>query len=149
MFLFNQQATQNPDYNSYPDTQIIISLKKNNFFSHQEQLMCILSFKRQNQALVRRFKTKPVQYFLSHISIATELQIELKKQCYITHSFFLDSKRQSLNRWRYTGLVGNLSFDPEMLIIWVSTSRSSPCFTSQRDWEMRGKIYKERKYNAL
>lgn len=35
----------------------------------------------------------------------------------ITHSFLLDSSRQSLNRWRYTGLVGNLSFDPEMLIV--------------------------------
>lgn len=35
----------------------------------------------------------------------------------ITHSFLLESRRQSLNRWRYTGLVGNLSFDPEILII--------------------------------
>lgn len=35
----------------------------------------------------------------------------------LTHSFLLDSRRQSLNRWRYTGLVGNLSFEPEMLII--------------------------------
>lgn len=67
----------------------------------------------------------------------------------VTHSFLLDSSRQSLNRWRYTGLVGNLSFDPEMLIVWVSTSRSSPCFTSQRDWEIRGKIYKERKQAPL
>lgn len=50
-----------------------------------------------------------------------------------THSFLLDSSRQSLNRWRYTGLVGNFSFDPEILIVRVSTSRSSPCFTSQRD----------------
>lgn len=60
----------------------------------------------------------------------------------LTHSFLLDSRRQSLNRWRYTGLVGNLSFDPEMFIIWVSTSRSSPCFTSHLDWEIRGNICK-------
>lgn len=51
----------------------------------------------------------------------------------VTHSFLLDSSRQSLNRWRYTGLVGNLSLDPDIVIIWVSTSSSSPCFTSQRD----------------
>ncbi|TNN37738.1 hypothetical protein EYF80_052098 [Liparis tanakae] len=50
-----------------------------------------------------------------------------------THSFLRDSSRQSLNRWRYTGLVGSLSLDPEMLIVCVSTSRRSPCFTSQRD----------------
>lgn len=60
-----------------------------------------------------------------------------------THSFFLDSRRESLKRWRYTGLVGNLSFEPEMFIIWVSTSRSSPCFTSHLDWEIRGNICKE------
>lgn len=51
----------------------------------------------------------------------------------VTHSFLLESSRQSLNRWRYTGLVGNLSLDPDMVIMWVSTSSSSPCFTSQRD----------------
>lgn len=36
---------------------------------------------------------------------------------FFTHSFLLDSRRESLNRWRYTGLVGNLSFEPEMFII--------------------------------
>lgn len=30
-----------------------------------------------------------------------------------------------------------------MFIIWVSTSRSSPCFTSHLDWEIRGNIFKE------
>lgn len=62
---------------------------------------------------------------------------------FFTHSFLLDSRRESLNRWRYTGLVGNLNFEPDMFIIWVSTSRSSPCFTSHLDWEIRGNICKE------
>lgn len=66
-----------------------------------------------------------------------------KLSIFFTHSFLLDSRRESLNRWRYTGLVGNLSFEPEMFIIWVSTSRSSPCLTNHLDWEIRGNICKE------
>ncbi len=82
---------------------------------------------------------------LKCLSLQSEQYFRSPYRLQITHSFLLDSSRQSLNRWRYTGLVGNLSFDPEILIICVSTSSSSPCFTSQRDWEIRGKICNESK----